>query len=366
MTPDILPISQGRLADFTDDPVACMRRLHRTHGSLAVLEEDRQRLVFAFGPRYVQQILGDTHTYHARFFAVRGSKKSPQRRLTCGILSMNGEEHKRHRRLVMGPFQKTSVLNYRDGLSNLAERMVARWQEGEVRDVHRDMTEYMLRVTSNLLFGFDESGLAYEIGRGIERWVRMNHEIGLGAFVSDERLTERYSELLRNAEDLEKLIRQMIDFRRASAALSTDVLSLLIRAHDENGIGMTDDELIGQAAVLFGAAHLTTANTFTWTLFLLSQHPRIALELRDELANVLHGAPPRVEQFAQLALLDRVLKESMRVLPASSYSQRINAVPVQLGPLQLTANTPSFSASSSSTTARTSTPTRSDSRPTAG
>jgi cytochrome P450 len=34
-------------------------------------------------------------------------------------------------------------------------------------------------------------------------------------------------------------------------------------------------------------------------------------------------------------VLDRVLKESMRVLPASSYSQRITAEPVELGPFQL-------------------------------
>jgi hypothetical protein len=36
-----------------------------------------------------------------------------------------------------------------------------------------------------------------------------------------------------------------------------------------------------------------------------------------------------------LSLLDRVIKESMRLLPASAYSQRINTVAVQLGPLYL-------------------------------
>ena len=42
----------------------------------------------------------------------------------------------------------------------------------------------------------------------------------------------------------------------------------------------------------------------------------------------------------KLPLLDRVLKESMRVLPASAYSQRINVEPVELGPFQLPKGTP--------------------------
>ena len=37
----------------------------------------------------------------------------------------------------------------------------------------------------------------------------------------------------------------------------------------------------------------------------------------------------------ELSLLDRVMKESMRILPASAYSQRINSEAVRLGPLHL-------------------------------
>jgi cytochrome P450 len=311
-----------------------MRRLHRSHGNIAVLAEDDQRLVFVFGPEYNQRVLSDTQTFHAHFFALRGPRDSAQRRLTSGLLSMNGEEHKRHRRLVMGPFQKKSIVAYHDGLIALAEKLAAEWRPGQVRDVFRDLTRYMLRVTSHLLFGFDRSDLAYRIGLGIERWVSRNHELGSGALLADPTITESYHQLLEEAEALETLIREMIAYRR-TLAVGNDVLSLLIRARDEAGMGMTDAELIGQAAVLFGAAHLTTANTLTWTLFLLAQHPKVAEALCAELTGVLGGAAPTVEQQEQLPLLDRVIKESMRVLPASAYSQRVTAVAVNLGPLHL-------------------------------
>jgi cytochrome P450 len=191
-----------------------------------------------------------------------------------------------------------------------------------------------------MLFGFDLPELAYKIGHMIERWVGMNHELGMGAFISDPGITQGYSELLKMAEELEAQILAMIQLRRSSTTLGNDVLSLLLRARDENGTGMTDAELIGQAAVLFGAAHLTTANTLTWTLFLLTQHPEIGSALFDELTGVLDGDVPTLEQLEQLPLLDRVIKESMRILPASSYSQRVNAEPVQLGPFHLKSTTP--------------------------
>jgi cytochrome P450 len=335
-----LPITLGRLLDFPDDPFTCMRQLYQIHGNIAGLEEEGHRLIFVFGPQYTQQVLSDSKIFHSRFFALRGPKNSSQRRLTCGLLTMNGEEHKRHRRMVFEPFQKKSIEKYRDALAVLVQQMLQEWKVGQVRNMFRDMTHYMLRVTSSILFGFDMPELAYNIGQMIERWMGMNHELGMGAFISDPGITQGYSELLKLAEELETQIRAMIQLRRNSTSLGNDVLSLLIRARDESGTGMTDAELIGQAAVLFGAAHLTTANTLTWTLFLLAQHPEIGSALFDELTGVLQGGPPTLEQLEQLPLLDRVIKESMRVLPASSYSQRVNVEPVQLGPFHLTGPTP--------------------------
>jgi len=329
-----LPV-MGGLREFPADPIACMQRLYNRFGTLAALEDEGQRVIFAFGPEHNRRLLSDTDSFHARFFAIRGPRNSAQRRLTNALLSMNGAEHKRHRRLVMGPFQKASVEGYRDALTALAEEMVGAWKPSEIRDIFDDMTHYMLRVASSVLFGFDVPEMAYEIGHLTARWVAMNHELGVGAFVADEQIASSYDQLLDLANTLEREIVGMIQHRRSANTDGSDVMSLLIRAHDESGDRLNDDELIGQAAILFGAAHLTTANTLTWTLFLLAQHPQVAEELARELENVLHGQSPTVPQLEQLEVLDRVVKESMRVLPASSYSQRITAKPAQLGDLQL-------------------------------
>ena len=333
-----LPITYGSLLDFPDDPVACMRRLYETHGNLAILQDGDQQVVFVFGPELNQRVLSDANTFHSRFFVVRGPRNSPQRRLTSGLMSMNGNELKQHRRVVMGPFQKKSIVNYHERICQLTHEMLDDWPLGEVRDIHEEMTQYMLRVTSAILFGLEMPELAYRVGAMLDRWVRMNHETGMGAFISEPLLTEKYEQLLELAVELEADIQEMVRVRRSSGAGGDDVLSLLIRAHEERGL-VSDEELIGHVALLFGAAHLTTAHTLTWTLFLLAQHPTIMRNLMQEIDDKVPGTAPTLDKISAMPLTERVLKESMRVLPASSYSQRICAEPVELGPLKLSRGT---------------------------
>jgi cytochrome P450 len=330
----MLPVTDGDLMEFSNDPVACMRRLYRRHGRIAALQQGPQRIVFAFGPEYNQQIQNDTGTFYSRFFAVNGPKNSSQRRLTTGLLSMNGQQHKRNRRMVKQPFSKMAIESYRAGLESLADAMLDSWQVGQQRDIFQDMTHYMLRVTSTILFGFDQPELSYRLGQQIERWVVMNHQVGMGALVPNDVFSQGYEQLLAHAEKLEADIQEMIRRRRSDPKPGHDVLSILIRTHDEQG-GLSDQELIGQAAILFAAAHLTTANTLTWTLFLLAQHPSVMHELWRELNDSDGRATPNMVHGEGATLMERVIKESMRVLPASSYLHRYNTVPIDLGPFHL-------------------------------
>ncbi len=354
-----LPITRVDFGEFSRDMLRGIRWLHELHGPIAAIEDGGQRVVFLFSPEYNQQVLSDTETFHARFFAVRGPKRSAQRRCTCGLLAMNGEQHRRNRRIVKEPFGLRAISTYGDAIVRMTDEMLDGWQPGDARDMAEEMRQYMLRVTSRLLFGLDDAEAAYRLGDMIARWVTLNQEVGVGALVPNEQFLNLYEELIDFAEELEAEILGMIRRRRESNQPAGDVLSILVRMHDEEG-GLSDEELVGQAAVLFGAAHMTTAHSLTWTLLLLAQHPSVMGRLWEELqpdCGLRHpegtrdcglggsdnpqseirnpkslGSLPKGEE---LSLLDRVIKESMRLLPASAYSQRINNVAVRLGPFDL-------------------------------
>ncbi len=359
-------VTQGSLLDFPEDPIRCMRALYDRHGELAALQDGTQKIVFVFGPKWNQTVLNDSARFHSRFFALRGGKRSAHRRLTSGLLSMNGPEHKEHRRMVMGPFQKLAVRNHLAPVAEHTQQMLGEWTVGETRDINVDMTQFMLRVTSSILFGVDQPELAHHIGEMIDVWVRMNHQIGMGALVSDPSFTQGYDRLLTLAEDLEGALRTMIHLKRSSGKLGHDVLSLLLEAHADGG-KLSDEELLGHVALLFGAAHLTTAHTLSWTLFLLAQHPAIMRQVWQELETKVSGPAPTLEEVAQLEILDRVLKESMRILPASGYLQRMCAEDICSSARSGSRGVRRLcSASSSRTTFRNSIPNRKRFAPTAG
>ena len=257
-----------------------------------------------------------------RSFAVRGNRNSAQRRVTSGLLSQNGTEHRDARRMMKDVFAKKILPEYHQTICQIACDLTDSWNTGGACDLNTEMVQFMLKMTAALLFGVDDAAFAYRLGALIDRWVHRNHEIGMGALVSSPQFSEGYDDLLQQAEELEQSVRDMFQSHRSADHDRLNILSLLFQVQQSQG-QLTDNQLTGHATLLFAAAHLTTAHTFSWTLFLLSQHPDVLQKLQTELRSKVAAEIPTLEELDRLPYLDAVIKESMRVLPASSYSQRI-------------------------------------------
>jgi cytochrome P450 len=332
-----LPVTHGRFMDAVADPLGTLYRQYKTHGLISALQEGDQRVIFAFGPESNRRVLSDADTFHSYFFPLRGPKNSAQRRLTSGLLSENGSPHREHRRLLMEPFQRRVFPAYAERVIQLTQEMLSDWEIGRVLDLRETMTAFMLRVTSSLLFGFDQPELAYQLGEMIHRWAEMNHQVGIAAVSPTRVCQQRYDALLKFASALEMRISDMIRLRRQDSS-GNDLLSILIR-NSGAGQGFSEDELIGQTALLFSAAHLTTAHSLTWTLFLLAQHPECGRRLTDELEVNVGDGGFNWERFSGLPYTNRVVKESLRILPGSAYVQRVSMAPISLGPFRLSRGT---------------------------
>jgi cytochrome P450 len=145
-----------------------------------------------------------------------------------------------------------------------------------------------------------------------------------------------YQRLLDVAEELVALLLAIIEEKRAQPGEGRDALALMVHAHDDEHAALSDNELIGEAITLFVAGHDTQAKTLAWTLFLLVQHPKVLADVLDEIDAVLRGAPPTMQDVPRLVLVDRVLKESMRVLaPVPVSFIRVCQTEARLGPYTL-------------------------------
>ena len=324
-----------RYVGFVRDPVACMRGIFEKYGELAALfpispkrAPDRFEIM-CVGPELCRQVLSDPTLFRTTGETLRGPEDSAQNRLRFGLTRMQGTQHKQQRQLVMPAFHRKAVEGYHRIMVETAGSVLSEWQVDTVSDIYSQMRNFALRLASSVLFSQDLHE-SLRAGTMIEEWLRKNFSSSVWLFPVNLPGTP-YWQMLQHAGRLEKLILAMIAQRRAQPEGRTDVLAILTQARDEQGNAATDAELVGQATILFFASFETTASTMSWTLFLLAQHPEIFSDLTDELQSVLRGEPPTGDQLAQLPLLERVIKESMRILPPVPYTVRALMRKINMG-----------------------------------
>jgi cytochrome P450 len=131
-----------------------------------------------------------------------------------------------------------------------------------------------------------------------------------------------YRNMLKRAEDLERLIVETIELKRRAGNAGRDVLSIMVQASAGKEAAFAESELPGHTVFMFGASFETAADAMGWTLFLLAQHPKVASSLVDELDSAHFSDPPTLDELDRLPLLNAVIDEAMRLLPPVPYTIR--------------------------------------------
>jgi cytochrome P450 len=316
---------------FMRDPHLYLYHQYKTYGALSGFVEmkDHSRgTVTTLSPEYNQFILSNVNLFYARPISMDLGKDTPLGRLGMGLPVMNGEKHRQQRRLIMPAFHKKQLKSYHDHMVSITERTLETWQPGERRNLFEEMQELTLHIVSNALFGVEHAS-DDTLGHMLDQWIRSNTT---ASFVSWNLPGSPMRRLHTLSEKLEQRILSIIADKRATGAQDQDVLSTLIQSRDEDGSTMTDTEMVGQTNILFAAGSHTSSSVLTWTLFLLAQHPEILSDLVAELEHVLGGAAPSAEQLQALPLLDRVLKEAMRLFSPATFTTRQSTEDFEIGP----------------------------------
>ncbi|KAI0035974.1 cytochrome P450 [Vararia minispora EC-137] len=107
---------------------------------------------------------------------------------------------------------------------------------------------------------------------------------------------------------------------------SRDLLSLLVRANMANDVAdggrLTDEEVLAQIPTFLFAGHETTSAALAWTFYALSCNPTIQEKLRTELRACSEGDRPSMTALNNLAYLDAVVHETIRLYAPVSATVR--------------------------------------------
>jgi len=235
-----------------------------------------------------------------------------------GLLTSEGEFHRRQRRLAQPAFHRDRLAAYGRVMSGCAERVCDRWTDGSTVNIADEMMRLTLDIVARTLFSADVESEAPEIGEALTTVLKMFRLLLLPFAEYLEKLPLPAMRRFEKARArLDATIYGLIEERRKSGRDSGDLLSMLLLAQDEEGDGgrMTDTQIRDEAMTLFLAGHETTANALTWTWYLLSENPECERRLHQELDLVLAGREATVADLPALKYTEMVLAESMRLYP---------------------------------------------------
>jgi len=235
------------------------------------------------------------------------------------VLVLDGPEHLRQRKLLLPPFQGSRVAAFREVIREVAEREIASWRPGAQLVLRERMRSLTFEVICRAVFGVTRSD---RVQRLRERLVAVIDSspifmIAPAARADLGRLSPggRFAARLRAAD---AVLHEEIERRREEPDLEerSDVLSLLLRARDEQGRSMTDAELRDELFTMLGAGHETTATALAFAFELLLRNPPVLARLREEL-----------EAGEDDSYLDAVVKETLRLRPVIDGAERTLTVP---------------------------------------
>lgn len=282
--------------------------------------------VYVADPAAIRELLtGDQSDLHA------GEANAPLAPLVGhkSVLVLDGPEHLRQRRLLLPPFQGSAVHAFREVIRDVAEAEVARWNKGAEFVMRDRMRALTFEVICRAVFGVTER----------ERVERLRAALipimDTGAFTvfmptalrRDLGPLSPWGRLQQRLRKADALLYEEIARRRQEPDLEqrTDVLSLLLRARDEEGQPMTDLELRDELMTMLAAGHETTATGLAFAFDLLLRHPQVLSRLQESLGT------------GDDAYLEAVVTESLRLRPVIDASERTLTKPRVIGGYELPA-----------------------------
>lgn len=302
----------GNLFPFRKDPIGFLMKVAREHGDIAYFKLGSQPVFLFSHPDLIKNVLT---VDHRNFIKGRGLQWA-KRLLGEGLLTSEGEFHRRQRRIAQPAFHRQRIAAYGEVMTRYAARTRDQWQEGKPIDMLEEMMHLTMMVAAKTLFDTEAEGQAKEIGEALSVSVEFFNRFTLPFADLMADLPFPSTLRFRRAKRLlDETIYRMIAERRASGVERGDLLSMLLHATDEEGTGgMTDEQLRDEAMTIFLAGHETTANALTWTWYLLSQHPDVEARLHAEV-DALGGRMPTIDDLPKLTYTEKVMAESMRLYP---------------------------------------------------
>ncbi|MFQ6329976.1 cytochrome P450 [Nocardia sp. CWNU-33] len=330
-------VETGRiLPKLAKNPLATVGSLLDGYGDVVRVKAGPMLVYLVADPVLTEYVLKDNYTNY---------RKSPiydefSILLGDGQLTTNNMDYWRKQRKLISPaFSHTHVKGFADDITGSTAAMLDRWDAaaGEYRDIYDDYVELLLAVTGRILFSIDLSTDTTQVTDAMRAaFAFIMKRVNAPVKLPQSFPTPAARRVAHKVGELDDVVRQLIEERRGGGDTS-DVLTALVRARDEGGQGMREEDLLNEIKTLLVAGHESPANALSWACYLLATHPQIQERLASEVRDALGNRTPAFADLGQLGYCRMVIEETMRLYPPAWIVERTPIADDEIGGYQVSA-----------------------------
>ncbi|CAH1788897.1 unnamed protein product [Owenia fusiformis] len=271
-----------------------------------------------------------------------------------GLLLSKGKKWFRNRRLLTPAFHFDILKPYMEVFSNSSQIMVNKWK-GMIKNGNNslDMFEHVsLHTLDSILkcaFGYESNcqlegnrnpyiQCVYTITQLVTKRFRfLPYHNDIIYYLSPQGFQSRKA--INFAHDFTKGVikkrKQVLENKGAENGDGgkrryLDFLDMLLQTKDEDGNGLTDQEIQDEVDTFMFEGHDTTASGISWFLYNLARHPEIQERCRQEVIDLIGDREHFTwDDMSKLPYLTMCLKESMRLHPPVPNTSRRTINPIE-------------------------------------
>jgi cytochrome P450 len=241
-----------------------------------------------------------------------------------GLLTSEGDHWRKQRRLAQPAFHREKIAGFADTMVRCTEEHLARWKVGDSFDAHAQMMALTFRIVGLTLMSRDFEGDARSVGEALDVALSWANDYAEALVRIPPWIPTPKNRAFRKAKaKLDSIVLTAIAERRASGEEKDDLLGLFLDAKDEEtGAKMSDQELLEELLTMVLAGHETTANSLSFSLYLLSKNPQVREELEAQVDRALEAGPLGADVLTRLPLARAICEESLRLFPPAWVFER--------------------------------------------
>lgn len=268
-----------------------------------------------------------------------------------GLLASEGHKWIKHRKIINPAFHLQNLKIMFPAICLSCNDMIHKWEllTATTGSTEVDVWPYIDNLAGDVI-SRTAFGSSYEEGKkifGIQKeQINLVFQMMFILFLPGRRFipTTANKKFKKNRKELQSLLKGIIDKRKKAIEMGSegdcdDLLGILLESNskeiEEDGVGMSMNDVIEECKLFYIAGSETTSNLIVWTMVCLSLHQEWQIQARQEILQVFGTGKLDFEGLKHLKILTMILNEVLRLYPPAVMAIRATTKDTKLGNMMI-------------------------------